>query len=233
MQIKFPVEDELSCEEDRKLSWLSLLKEHVWSIVLIIGCSIALGLFLANRGAYRATREQDFFNMTSLLRQLEQGEEVDQAQVSKLMQKYPEVTAAFDHMLRDEKLLEGEQEAAGRLEKEIVTRLSYLPTHYLTYMEAIRALEDERFDDAKQQLNHLRKVIKEEGIQEFPRLYCFVLARCAFLEGQSGEEEKKQSAKQELKELLYDEKSSLGEKAQQDLQAYVKSDEFFFSQFFE
>ena len=226
MQIKFPTMEEI--QEDQ--AFTDKVLSYKYFILAGVVAFVILALVFSNSGVKKMSRERDFLTMSHSLELLKRGsQDFDASHLSQLLKNYPESTVEFDHYLRDSELVNGNQAEARGIENRILKRLSYLPSLYLTFAQAVQLIEDENFKEALEQLAQIRAQIEREGIENYPRLYCITLSRLAFLQGELGFDEIQLDLKQQLKGLMSGENPALGSRGIEMMQKEMENDPKFFN----
>ncbi len=224
MQIKFPTEEEVVADE----AFIQKVLRNKFSVFGGIVFFLALALAVSGGGSKRMKRERDFFSLSHSQALLKKGsEDFNESKLLKLLKEHPEAEGDFSYLLRDDKVVEGKLEEAGLYEEGIISRLSYIHPYYLEFMRVAHLMEEGEQNTTFEALGQLKSKIEKEGIDQFPRLYSFVLSRYCYLLEQKGQREEKTVIQQLLTDLLNKENSSLGRKGQEDLQKYVGKDPLF------
>ena len=230
MQIKFPTEEDVRADVAFVDKVLRFKVPMAFGLAIFIGVAV----FVSGGGSRRMSRERDFFTLSHQLQQLVSGdEEFNESKLAKLLKAYPEVSSDFDYILRDVKLIEGNDKEAQHLGNKIIDRLSYLHPYYIEFMQVAQLIEQQRPVEASKNILILKHKIEEDGIEKFPNLYAFTLARYGYVQNLLGSSENQSKSREELRELIYGDESVLGAKAQKNIQKYVESDNYFFSKFFD
>ncbi len=199
MQIKFPTEEDVIADE----AFINKVLRNKLPILAGVAFFIALALAVSGGGSKRMKRERDFFSLSHSHKLLEKGEgEFNEVSLSKLLKLYPEAEADFAYFLRDDKIIEREVQKAASYEQGIISRLSYIPPLYLEFMKVVQLMEGEESNKAFESLGKLKGEIEKEGVMKYPRLYCFVLSRYAFVLEQNGQVDDAKVARQQLAEFI-------------------------------
>lgn len=228
MQIKFPTVEDV--QEDQ--NFIDKLLQFKWYILAGVALFLSISLFIASGGSRRMTREKDFFTISKLLQELKDGdEEVNESKIASYLNSYPEIRCDFDCLLRDHAVLKGDD--ASKIEDRILSRLSYLHPFYRDHMKVVQLIEQESFEEAQTVCAALISNVEEKGVNQFPVLYSFSVARLGYIKEKLGNPDSNKEAWARIKELLTKEDSPLGKEGQSKLVRYMRKDDNFFSEFFE
>lgn len=228
MQIKFPTVEDVKEDE----AFVDKVLKFKWPLAAGAAFFVAVAVFISGGGSRKMARERDFFSISKIFGELvDQSDAVDHSQLAKFLKSYPEITSDFDYILRDKKILQGDD--VTDIEDRMIARLSYLHPFYLEHMAIVQLIVKKDYVIANQRAISLVDKIEKAGVTKFPKLYCFVLARYGFLQGKLGNSDSLKENHIRVQELIYGDPSILGQKAQIEMQEYMQSDELFFTKYFE